>query len=114
MKKIFFILSLFIPLAIYGQNKNIDPTLLAVEGYDLVSYFTEKAPQKGLEQHQVSWEGARYLFSSAKNKNTFKTQYLQKLVCYNHLLTLMLTKTSILMIFKVRIVVIIDSSPYVT
>ena len=82
MKKILFILSLFIPLAIYGQNKNIDPSLLAVEGYDLVSYFTEKGPQKGLEKHQFSWEGARYLFSSAKNKNAFKAHPEKYLPAY--------------------------------
>ena len=72
MRKILFILLLSIPLAIYGQKKNIDSSLVAVEGYDVVSYFTEKAPQKGLEEHQVSWKGARYLFSSAINKTAFK------------------------------------------
>jgi hypothetical protein len=40
MKKSPILLFLLFPLIFFGQKKNIDKNLLAVEGYDLVSYFT--------------------------------------------------------------------------
>ena len=43
------LLFLFFPLILFGQEKNIDENLLAVAGYDLVSYFSEDKPQQGRE-----------------------------------------------------------------
>ena len=52
--------------------KNIDKNLLAVEGYDLVSYFTQDNPQQRRESLAVSWKGVRNLFASEENKTMFK------------------------------------------
>ena len=72
MKKSPILLFLLLPLIFFGQKKNIDKNLLAVEGYDLVSYFTQYNPQQGRESLAVSWKGARCLFVSEENKTMFK------------------------------------------
>ena len=72
MKKSPILLFLLFPLILFGQKKNIDKNLLAVEGYDLVSYFTQDNPQQGKEAFLVGWKGARYLFASEENKAIFK------------------------------------------
>lgn len=72
MKKQPILLFLLLPLLLFGQKKNIDENLLAVEGYDLVSYFIQDSPQKGKETLALSWKGARYLFASEENKAMFK------------------------------------------
>ena len=72
MKKQPILLFLLLPLLLFGQKKNIDENLLAVEGYDLVSYFIQDSPQKGKETLSLSWKGARYLFASEENKAMFK------------------------------------------
>lgn len=66
------LLFLLLPLILFGQKKNIDEDLLAVEGYDLVSYFIQDSPEKGKEAFTLSWKGARYLFASKENKALFK------------------------------------------
>lgn len=66
------LLFLLFPLILFGQEKNIDENLLAVAGYDLVSYFSQDNPQQGREAFAVSWKGARYLFASKKNKAIFQ------------------------------------------
>lgn len=82
MKKqpIFFFL--LISLALFGQKKNIDQNLLAVEGYDLVSYFIQDHPEKGKEAFALNWEGVRYLFSSLENKMLFNENPSQYLPAY--------------------------------
>lgn len=42
-----------------------------MRGYDVVAYFTEEAPVKGLEEHTVEHLGATWWFSSAENKAKF-------------------------------------------
>jgi YHS domain-containing protein len=44
---------------------------LAIQGYDPVSYFTQKKAVKGNSQNQASFEGVNYYFSSSANKETF-------------------------------------------
>lgn len=44
----------------------------AIRGYDTVAYFTENKPVKGLEQFQVDYKEATWLFSSKKNLDLFK------------------------------------------
>ena len=44
---------------------------LAVQGYDVVSYFKNKA-EKGSTSLAVIYQGVRYHFSSAANKEEFK------------------------------------------
>lgn len=44
---------------------------VAIKGYDPVAYFTESRAVKGNKAHSVNWRGARWLFSSADNKQSF-------------------------------------------
>lgn len=43
----------------------------AVEGYDVVAYFTEGAPVRGDRSHQAEWDGETWLFASAANRDRF-------------------------------------------
>jgi len=45
---------------------------IALAGYDAVSYFNQKKPSKGQEDHSVIHLGILYRFSSAANKELFK------------------------------------------
>ena len=42
------------------------------EGFDVVSYFTEKEPVEGNKKFQTTINGAKFKFSSAENLNIFK------------------------------------------
>ena len=42
----------------------------AVSGYDLVAYFSDN-PQKGTEEYMYEYEGVKYKFSSAENRDRF-------------------------------------------
>jgi YHS domain-containing protein len=50
---------------------NKDKAGLAIKGYDAVAYFTEGKPVKGDTQFQHEWMGAKWLFASAANRDTF-------------------------------------------
>lgn len=45
---------------------------LAVAGYDPVAYFTESMPVMGKPSISLDYKGARWLFSSAANRDAFK------------------------------------------
>ncbi len=44
---------------------------LAIQGYDAVSYFTQKKAVKGKKEIVSSYEGVTYYFSTQANKETF-------------------------------------------
>ena len=44
----------------------------AVQGYDVVSYQTNKRPVRGTGHFIAEYDGATYLFSSTQNLETFK------------------------------------------
>jgi hypothetical protein len=46
--------------------------VVALEGYDPVSYFTAGQPQKGDLVHGVHWNGATWLFASEENQRRFE------------------------------------------
>lgn len=74
MKKNFLtVLFFLISLTVFGQEKNLTSTQLAVSGYDLVSYFNNDSPQKGNKEHAVVYDSATYYFSTEENKNIFKS-----------------------------------------
>jgi len=55
-----------------AQNENIySKKGIAVDGYDLVSYFNDK-PLEGNDQFTVVYEGATYHFTTAEHRDTFK------------------------------------------
>jgi len=58
---------------LYSQKTpplNIDKEKIAVESYDLVSYF-EGHPKEGKELYSTNYRGVIYYFSSKENKSKF-------------------------------------------
>lgn len=51
-------------------NKGSDE--LALRGYDPVAYFQEGKPVKGKKEFEHEWNGAKWHFSSAANRDLFK------------------------------------------
>lgn len=47
---------------------------LAVDGYDVVAYFTDGAPVEGSSAHTVKWNGAVWRFASAEHKAAFEKE----------------------------------------
>ena len=45
---------------------------LAVQGYDVVAYFSAGKAIKGIPAHTVLYQGVKYRFSSVTNKDEFK------------------------------------------
>jgi YHS domain-containing protein len=45
---------------------------LALKGYDPVAYFTDHKPMPGLAQHELTFDGQRYRFVSARHLDLFK------------------------------------------
>jgi YHS domain-containing protein len=60
------------PTAIRKKHMNLDNGV-AIDGYDPVSYFTMHKAVKGNKELSVYHQGAIYYFSSAENKEKFKT-----------------------------------------
>jgi len=50
---------------------NADESHVAIKGYDTIAYFTEQRAVKGKEEFEFSWEGVRWLFSSAADRDLF-------------------------------------------
>ena len=44
---------------------------LAVGGYDPIAYFDEGEPVKGSKDHETTWRGATWRFTSAENLDRF-------------------------------------------
>jgi len=57
--------------AALAQPKAGNPPALAIKGYDPVSYFVNGSPVKGVASIAHDFDGSRYLFSSAKNRDLF-------------------------------------------
>jgi hypothetical protein len=50
---------------------NHDATRLALRGYDAVAYFREGRAAEGSAEFTHEWNGARWLFKSAENRDAF-------------------------------------------
>ena len=50
-----------------------DDNDVILAGYDAVAYFTEGKPVKGTQTYTAQHDGAIYHFSSAKNRDAFKS-----------------------------------------
>ncbi len=76
--KLFLILFAF-TFSNFGLNQTVDIRLkhynldnkLALQGYDLISYFKGSTPVKGKGLYSTSYQGITYYFSSEINKKTF-------------------------------------------
>lgn len=67
---------MFFGVSVYAQDQtrlnhfNLQNNL-AIQGYDLVSYFKESKAVKGIVINTVIFQGIKYQFSSAANKEEF-------------------------------------------
>lgn len=57
--------------ASFAQNAAPAPLRVVLSGHDPVAYFTEGRPVKGAPEFKVDWDGERYLFASAANRDKF-------------------------------------------
>lgn len=64
-------LALMTGAASNAQGTGATAPALALKGYDVVSYFEESRPVKGVPGYRQEWDGVRYHFSSAGHKATF-------------------------------------------
>ncbi len=53
---------------IYLDNDNN----LAVEGYDVVSYYNMGSPEMGIKPNETEWQGVRWRFTNAENMRKFE------------------------------------------
>ncbi len=66
------VLVLALPFGLASATEsNVDSAGLAMHGYDPVSYFRSEHPSRGVEKFSAIHDGARYLFSSAENRDRF-------------------------------------------
>jgi YHS domain-containing protein len=54
-----------------GFEGGTDSTAVALKGYDVVAYFSDRRPTKGSPAFQQDFDGARYYFSSSRNRASF-------------------------------------------
>ncbi len=53
------------------EKVNTDRLGVAIKGYDTVAYFTEGKAVKGKNEFEYEWQDAKWLFSSAANRDKF-------------------------------------------
>tara|TARA_R110002126_G_scaffold30602_1_gene99759 strand:+ start:13139 stop:13582 length:444 start_codon:yes stop_codon:yes gene_type:complete len=70
MKHLLTILALIITTTFFSQDYNLKKGFVA-EGYDVVSYFSNKAA-KGDHQFTTTFDGVKFKFSSKENLEIFK------------------------------------------
>lgn len=51
---------------------NTTPDGIAMDGFDVVAYFTDGAPAKGSPENAVEYQGARWLFASPEHAEQFR------------------------------------------
>jgi hypothetical protein len=55
-----------------GTNANTSTTSpVAIQGYDVVSYFTDGKPIKGSSSHEMSFDDSRWRFANSSHKKMF-------------------------------------------
>ena len=50
---------------------NVNDENVIIDGYDVVAFFTDHKPVKGLPEYQAVYQGTKYYFSSPENKQLF-------------------------------------------
>jgi YHS domain-containing protein len=75
MKKVILWMLLLTSLSLFSQtNSNhlyLSASKVAIDGYDLTSYFTLNKAIKGSKKISAKYEGATYYFKSEQNKQEF-------------------------------------------
>ncbi|PNV74572.1 YHS domain-containing (seleno)protein [Leptospira inadai] len=78
MNKLYFLFpSLLLFVLACSARQAVDPVfkadgLVAIRGYDPVSYFSDNKAVAGDDKFQTTWNGAKWKFSSRKNMDAFK------------------------------------------
>ena len=75
MKQFLLLVSLavFVSTHVTAQQKQIfSKNDIALNGYDVVAYFTESKPVKGNEEYSVNWKESKWLFSTKEHAAMFK------------------------------------------
>ena len=67
-----FTLLIFGLFSLQAYSSQHTTNMVGVNGYDLVSYHTEKRPLRGNGNYTATHDAVTYLFSSEENKDTFK------------------------------------------
>lgn len=57
----------------FASAVNVEQNDVAIHGYDPVAYFVNNKAVEGSSQYTATHEGAIYRFSSAKNRDLFKS-----------------------------------------
>ena len=65
------ILLILLGLAVAATSFAQSEPRVVLKGYDPVAYFTEGKPVKGLPELKYDWDGGRYYFSKAENREKF-------------------------------------------
>lgn len=86
----FITLNLFVGLPAHAQGTV--ESAVALQGVDVVSYFNEGGPVKGVAAFRHDFDGARYLFSSAQNRTAFVAEPDRYLPQFSGLCTTGLSK----------------------
>ena len=66
-----FVFLLLPGAASFAQSDPSAPLRVVLKGHDPVAYFTEGRPVKGAPEIKHDWDGERYLFSNAGNRDKF-------------------------------------------
>ena len=70
-----FLVGLFMSMPAFAQGShqtnNSNNISIALDGYDVVSYFSLPAPEKGSLNYLAVYQGKRYLFIDAENRQKF-------------------------------------------
>jgi YHS domain-containing protein len=53
---------------------NVDDDGMALKGYDAVAYFNENKPVEGKSEFVADWNGAKWRFASAANRDAFQKE----------------------------------------
>lgn len=69
---IFFLFSCFLIIQVSGQQPGVfAPGGTAIDGYDVVAFFTESKPVKGTGMYSHKYQDATWLFSNKENLEAF-------------------------------------------
>lgn len=72
IKQFFIATMAMLTFSVAATADDYTHSMLAVQGYDVVSYQTEKQPVRGNGNFTASYEGVDYQFSSKANLETFE------------------------------------------
>ena len=73
MKNILLVFLIGISTTVFSQKTDYNTKKgFVAEGYDVVSYFVNKKPIEGKKKFQLTFDGAKFKFSSLKNLELFK------------------------------------------